>query len=135
MAKVAVVYWTMTGNTQSMAEAIAAAAGTEAVNVADFDTATVDAYDAFAFGCPAMGAEELDHDEFEPMWDAVVDGLEGKPVALFGSYDWGDGEWMRLWEEAAQSAGVNVVETCIANLEPDEDALAACAALGAKLAG
>lgn len=135
MAQVAVVYWTMTGNTQAMAEAIAAAAGTEAVNVADFDAATVGDYDAFAFGCPAMGAEELEHDEFEPVWDAATGGLSGKPVALFGSYDWGDGEWMRTWEEAAKDAGVNVVETCIANLDPDDDALAACAALGKKLAG
>ena len=134
MAKVAVVYWTMTGNTQTMAEAIAGAACGDAIAVAVFSADQVDAYDAFAFGCPAMGDEELDHDELEPVWDECVGAFGDKPVALFGSYDWGDGEWMRTWEASAKDAGVNVVETLIANLEPDDDALAACAALGARLA-
>ena len=133
MSKVAVVYWTMSGNTETMANAVAdGAAGADVYQVSDFDAAKVADYDAFAFGCPAMGSEELD--QFEPVWDECVKVFGDKPVALFGSYDWGTGEWMETWKDAAESAGVNVVDTVIANLDPDEDALAALKELGAALA-
>ena len=97
---VAVVFWTGTGNTEAMANAVAegaAAAGAEAraISVADFSADDVAGYDALAFGCPAMGAEELESDEFEPVWEACKPALVGRPVALFGSYGWGGGEWMR----------------------------------------
>lgn len=106
MSKVAVVYWTMSGNTETMANAVAdGAAGADVYQVSDFDAAKVADYDAFAFGCPAMGSEELDHDEFEPVWDECVKVFGDKPVALFGSYDWGTGEWMETWKDAAESAG------------------------------
>ena len=82
-----------------------------------------------------MGDEELDDGTAEPFVEEVEKFAAGKKIALFGSYDWGDGEWMRTWEQAAKDAGVNVVETYIAHLEPDDDALTACEALGAKLAG
>jgi len=134
MSKVAVVFWSQTGNTEAMANIIAEAAGAEAVNVNDFSADDVANYDAFAFGCPAMGAEELDHDEFEPVWDECVGAFGDKPVALFGSYDWGTGEWMETWKDAATGAGVNVIDTVIANLEPDDEAEAALKALGEKLA-
>ena len=93
MSKVAVVYFSQTGNTEAMANTVAEGAGTKAVAYDDFDAATAPQYDAFAFGCPAMGAEELDPD-FEELWNECVPQLGKKPVALFGSYDWETGDWM-----------------------------------------
>lgn len=134
MSKVAVVYWSMTGNTETMANAIAEAAGTEAVDWSDFSAEKVADYDALAFGCPAMGSEELDP-EFQELWESCVPELGDKPVALFGSCDWGTGDWMETWKDGAADTGINVVGTVIANLEPDDDALAALKELGEKLAG
>lgn len=140
MSKVAVVFWSGTGNTEAMADAVkvgAAGAGA-AVDVfgpSDFSAAAVAGYDGLAFGCPAMGAEVLEEDEFDPMWQDVKGALAGKNVGLFGSYGWGDGEWMRNWEDEAKAAGANlVVESVLANEAPDDDAIAACKALGAALA-
>lgn len=135
---IAIVYWTGTGNTEEMARALEAgvvAAGAEAraVPVADFSADDVPNYDAFAFGCPAMGAEELESDEFEPVWEACVGALGDKPVALFGSYGWGTGEWMETWQADAEGAGVNVVCTVIANEAPDDDAVAALEAAARSL--
>ena len=134
MSKVAVVFWSQSGNTQAMAEAVAEGAGTEAIEVSSFSAADVAYYDAFAFGCPAMGAEELESDEFEPVWDACVPEFGSKPVALFGSYGWGDGEWMEIWKSAAEDAGVKVVSTVICNDAPDDDALSQLKDLGEELA-
>ena len=90
--------------------------------------------DAAALGCPAMGAEELEETEFAPMFDAVKSALAGKSVGLFGSYGWGDGEWMRTWEEDCGAAGINRVSDSVICCEaPDDEALAACRALGRKL--
>lgn len=133
MSKVAVVYWSQTGNTEAMANAVAEGASTEAVDYSDFSADKVADYDAFAFGCPAMGSEELDPD-FEDLWNECVPKLGNKPVALFGSYDWGTGDWMETWKENAEGAGVNVVDTVIANLEPDDEAIAKLTELGKKLA-
>ena len=135
---VAIVYWTGTGNTEEMARALESgvvAAGAEArvVPVADFSADDVPNYDALAFGCPAMGAEELESDEFEPVWEACVGALGDKPVALFGSYGWGTGEWMETWQADAEGAGVNVVCTVIANEAPDDDAVAALEAAAKSL--
>ena len=130
---VAVVYWSQTGNTEAMAYILAEAASGEAISWEDFSADKCAEYDAFAFGCPAMGAEELDPD-FEELWDACKGELGGKPVVLFGSYDWGTGEWMETWKAAAEDAGVNVVGDIIANLDPDDEALEALRAMGAKLA-
>lgn len=130
--KVAVVYWSQTGNTQAMAEMLAKAADADLFDYADFSAADVANYDALAFGCPAMGSEELDPD-FEELWDACVDQLGNKSVGLFGSYDWGTGEWMETWEEQAKEAGVNVVGTVIANLEPDAEAESELEDLAKKL--
>lgn len=140
MKNVAVVYWSGTGNTEAMAEAVvkgaqSAGASAAAIAAADFDPASVGRYDAFAFGCPAMGSESLEDSEFEPVFDAVKVSLAGKPVALFGSYGWGDGEWMRSWEENCADAGITLAcESVICNDAPDDEAIAACKALGAALA-
>ena len=101
----------------------------------DFTADAVAEYDGIAFGCPAMGAEQLEEAEYQPMWDDVKGALSGKKIALFGSYGWGDGEWMRLWEDEARDAGATlVVDSVMANNEPDDDAVEACKALGAALA-
>lgn len=95
----------------------------------------VSSYDAIAFGCPSMGAEQLEESEFEPMFAGCEGGLRGKNIALFGSYGWGDGEWMRSWEERCGDDGANLVcDSVICNEAPDDDALAACRELGAALA-
>lgn len=138
--KVAVVYWSGTGNTEAMAKAVAEGAGgkgasADLITASDFDESKVDSYDAIAFGCPAMGAEELEEDEFAPMFESVEPKLSGKKVALFGSYGWGDGEWMRTWEEQVKGDGaVLATESVIVNEEPDDDGIAQCKALGAALA-
>ena len=107
MSKVAVVYWSSTGNTEAMANAVVDGIkekGGEAVlhTCEDFDGSKVAEYDAIAFGCPAMGDEVLEESEFEPFFTAIEGALSGKTIALFGSYGWGDGEWMRNWEERAK---------------------------------
>ena len=140
MSKVAVVFWSGTGNTEAMADAVAqgargAGASVDVLGPSAFDASKVAAYDGIAFGCPAMGAEVLEEDEFEPMFADVKGALSGKPIALFGSYGWGDGEWMRNWEDDCKAAGADlVVESVMANEMPDDEALAACKALGAALA-
>ena len=141
MSKMAVIYWSMTGNTQAMAEAIADGAR-EAGAQADLfsvDQVTVDQaleYDKLALGCPAMGAEVLEEAEFEPFFTALEGRLGGKRVALFGSYGWGDGQWMREWCGRCQAAGANLYdeEGLTANESPSEEAREACRELGRKLA-
>ena len=135
--KIAIVYWSGTGNTEAMANAVAEgvrAAGAEAELLDSIDAGKIGAYDAFAFGCPAMGAEELEEGTFEPMFAAVETGLNGRKAALFGSYGWGDGEWMRSWEDRCKEDGIILVcDSVICNDAPDDDAVAACKALGAAL--
>ena len=140
MSKIAVVYWSGTGNTEAMASAVmegAKESGAEAVMLtpSEFDAGMLDSLDAVAFGCPAMGAEVLEEEEFEPMFSACEGKLKDKKIALFGSYGWGDGEWMRTWESDCDSAGVNLVcESVICTETPDNAALEACRALGRALA-
>ena len=140
MNKVAIVYWSGTGNTEQMAQAVAEGvknAGGEAdvLTCAEFDSAKLADYGAVAFGCPAMGAEQLEEGEFEPMFADLEGSLSGVKVALFGSYGWGDGEWMRSWESRCNDDGANLAcESVICNEAPDDDALAACRELGASLA-
>ncbi len=137
--KIAVVYWSSTGNTESMAQAVVegakkAGAETELFTATEFDGDKMDCFDAVAFGCPAMGAEELEDTEFAPMFEGCEGKLSGKKIALFGSYGWGDGEWMRTWEETCQSKGANLVcDSVICQETPDEDALDACRKLGEAL--
>ena len=140
MSKVAVVFWSGTGNTESMADAVAqgargAGASVDVLGPSDFDASKVAAYDGIAFGCPAMGAEVLEEDEFEPMFADVKGALSGKPIALFGSYGWGDGEWMRNWEDRCKAAGANLVcDSVTVNDAPDADGVESCKKLGAALA-
>ncbi|MBQ3374432.1 MAG: flavodoxin [Oscillospiraceae bacterium] len=136
MKKVAVVYWSGTGNTEAMANAVkqGAGAGAELFTASEFGPDDVSKYDAFAFGCPAMGSEQLEDGEFEPMFDSVKNSLSGKSVALFGSYGWGSGDWMRTWEEDCLAAGVILAcDSVICNDAPDDEAIQACKALGAAL--
>lgn len=133
--KIAVIYWSGTGNTEAMAKAVAEGAGAELFSVSDFSGDVAD-YDRLAFGCPAMGAENLEEGEFEPFFTDNESKLSGKKVALFGSYGWGDGDWMRQWADRVTADGAELVngEGLIVNETPDDSALADCKALGAKLA-
>ena len=139
MSKVAIVYWSGTGNTEAMAAFVAEGAkgkGADAVLLtsSEFDVSMMDSYDAVAFGCPSMGSEQLEESEFEPVFASCEAKLGGKKIALFGSYGWGDGEWMRNWEETCQSDGaVLVCESVICNNAPDDEAAENCKALGAAL--
>ncbi len=99
MDKIGVFYWSGTGNTQMMAEAIAQGAKVQAVGVSDVTAQAAAQYTKLMLGCPSMGAEVLEEGEFEPFFTELEGDLAGKQVALFGSYGWGDGEWMRDWEE------------------------------------
>lgn len=98
-----VVYWSGTGNTLEIANKIASDLGCEAVSVSDTTPENVLTNDLIIFGCPAMGAEVLEEDEFKPFYDQVMANIQDKKVALFGSYGWGDGEWMRNWEAEVSS--------------------------------
>ena len=140
MSKIAVVYWSGTGNTEEMAMQVAEgakAAGAEVsiLTAGEFSAGMTDTYDAIAFGCPSMGAEVLEEAEFQPMWDAVQPKLTGKKIALFGSYGWGDGEWMRNWAESCADIGINLAcDYLICNEAPDDEAKGACKDLGRVLA-
>ena len=133
--KIAVVYWSGTGHTEAMAQAVAKACGGTLFTAAEFPAAQVANFDAIAFGCPAMGAEVLEESEFQPMFDECKPHLSGKRIALFGSYGWGDGEWMRTWEDTCRGDGATVVcDSVICCGAPDDAAAAECSALGAALA-
>lgn len=133
--KNAVIYWSGTGNTEMMAKAVAEGAGAELFTVSDFGGNIAD-YDRIAFGCPAMGAEVLEEDEFEPFFTSVESSLSGKRIGLFGSYGWGDGEWMRSWEERVKEKGADLFggEGFIVNDTPSDDDLEKCKEFGANLA-
>ena len=140
MSKVAVVYWSGTGNTEAMANAVAegakgAGAEVDILVASDFNSGKVAEYDGIAFGCPAMGAENLEESEFEPMFTDVEGSLSGKKIALFGSYGWGSGEWMDTWEAQCQADGaVFAAAPLICHETPDDDALEDCRSLGKQLA-
>lgn len=139
MSKIAIVYWSGTGNTEIMANKVAegaksAGAQTDLFTASEFSPEIIDNYDAIAFGCPSMGAEQLEESEFEPMFLSCLPKLK-KNIALFGSYGWGDGEWMRSWEETCVQNGAALsCESVICNETPDEDAELACFNLGKSLA-
>ena len=140
MSKIAVVYWSGTGNTETMANSVAkgakeAGAEVSVFAVTDFSADMMDNYDAVAFGCPSMGAEQLEETEFEPVFNCCKPKLKGKSIALFGSYGWGDGEWMRTWEEdCRQSGAVLACQSVICNETPDDEGNSACIELGKALA-
>ena len=140
MKKVAIVFYSETGNTKAMAEAVlegANQAGADArmMFAEVFTSVLFDAYDAVAFGCPSMGVEELEEEVFEPMFSSLEDKLKNKRVALFGSYGWGDGEWMQAWKDRTLALGATlIVDPVIANEDPDAEAIEACKTLGSALA-
>ncbi|MBP0960681.1 MAG: flavodoxin [Oscillospiraceae bacterium] len=131
--KTAVIYWSGTGNTEAMAKAIAEGAGADIFTVSEFGGSVSD-YDVIAFGCPAMGAEVLEEEEFEPFFTSIEGSLGGKKVILFGSYGWGDGEWMRNWEERTKAAGAEIFDGAgvMVNETPSDDDLANLKALGER---
>lgn len=137
---VSVVYWSGTGNTQAMAEAVAEGireAGADAVltEVSSADAAALAKEETFALGCPSMGAEQLEETEMEPFVSELEPLVSGKKILLFGSYGWGDGEWMRDWTERMKSAGAVLVreDGVIANEMPDDEVLGECRAAGKEL--
>ena len=137
MSKTAIIYWSGTGNTEAMAEAILSGAKETNPDVGYFTVSEISAdkaaeYDTLILGCPAMGAEVLEEDEVEPFFTELEGKLAGKKVALFGSYGWGDGEWMRNWEDRVTAAGATLVndEGLIVNDAPDDTALESCKELG-----
>ena len=131
--KTVVIYWSGTGNTKAMAEAVVEGAGAELFEVSAF-SGNIEDYDRIALGCPSMGAEELEETEFAPFFDSIEGKLNGKTLLLFGSYGWGDGEWMRSWAERCKTAGANVMdEGYIVNETPTDDQLAICRELGKAL--
>ncbi|MBQ9906781.1 MAG: flavodoxin [Oscillospiraceae bacterium] len=132
--KTAVIYWSGTGNTEAMANAVAEGAGVDAVSVSDF-SGNIEDFNALAFGCPAMGAEVLEEDEFEPFFTGIEGKLSGKKIFLFGSYGWGDGEWMRNWQERVKAAGAELVgdEGYTVNEAPSDEDLAKLKAIGTEL--
>lgn len=140
MSKVAVVFWSGTGNTEAMADKVAegakeAGAEVSVFSAEDFSADKVEEFDGLAFGCPAMGDEELEDTIFEPMYAACEPKLAGKKVGLFGSYGWGDGEWMRSWEADCEASGIDLAcESYICNETPGDDEKAECVALGKALA-
>lgn len=137
MSKAAVIYWSSTGNTEAMAQAVAEGAKVAGVEIDLMEVSQVSPeqaleYEALALGCPAMGDEELEEEEFEPFFTELEKNLSGKKVALFGSYDWGDGQWMRDWYERTRDAGAELVteEGLMLNNTPDEEGLETCRELG-----
>ncbi|WP_296113279.1 flavodoxin [uncultured Anaerococcus sp.] len=132
MKKVAIIYWSGTGNTLAMAYEIADELKNNSIDVniltaSEFTKDDIDSYDGFAFGCPAMGSEELEESEFEPMFESVENSLSDKAVLIFGSYEWADGEWMRSWQERCENDGINLVrDGLIAYDYPDDEALEEC---------
>ena len=137
---VPVVYWSGTGNTRTMAGAVAEgirSAGAEPIlmEVADADVAVLVSEDVYALGCPSMGAEQLEETEMEPFVESLEPFVSGKKILLFGSYGWGDGEWMRDWAERMRNAGAVLIrdEGVITNESPDEEALEECRAAGKEL--
>lgn len=133
--KTTVIYWSGTGNTEAMAKAAAEGANCDAVSVSDF-SGNIEEYDALALGCPAMGAEVLEEEEFEPFFTDIEGKISGKKILLFGSYGWGDGEWMRNWQDRVTAAGAELIggEGFIVNESPSDDDLAKLKELASQIA-
>lgn len=136
-----VIYWSQTGNTEAMANAVAEgirAAGQEAevLQVSSVSAGDVANDERLALGCPAMGAEQLEESEFEPFLASIEGLLSGKKVALFGSWGWGNGEYMHEFESRVSAAGATVVNGAgvVCQEAPDGNALNECQELGKALA-
>ena len=136
--KASVIYWSGTGNTEAMANEIAAklkelGADTKLVSVEEASLDDAKEAELLALGCPAMGAEELEEDYFRPYFDSIKDIIKDKKVAIFGSYEWNSGEWMDLWKKECEDDGIAVIDAIIAYDHPDAEALEKCRELAEKL--
>lgn len=134
-----IVYYTMTGNAEKMSDAIlqgikAANSDADVFQVSDTNVDDIAKYDKIVFGCSSYGDEVLEESEFEPFYTDIEDKIAGKKVALFGSYDWGDGQWMRDWEERAKAKGANLFGSVIVNLEPEGEEFDKCVKFGSDFA-
>lgn len=139
MSKIAVVYWSGTGNTEAMANAVvegvkAVGVDVELFQVDDFKADSMGDYSGFLFGCPAMGDEVLEEDSFEPFFTEAEEKIADVPVGLFGSYGWGGGAWMEAWTDRTKAAGAKFIGSVIAENAPEDDTLKECEELGKKLA-
>jgi flavodoxin short chain len=140
MKNTAVIYWSGTGNTRKMAEAVhagAAAAGAKALLLTPEEVTdqVIQDTDSVALGCPAMASETLEESSFKPMFERILPLLRGKKAALFGSYGWGDALWMQNWEALCREAGIDLaVPSVVSSGSPDTEVLAACMALGKVIA-
>ena len=129
--KVAIIYASTTGNTEAMANAINEAVigtGAEVVyGTADSaDASQVTSSDLILLGSPAMGDEVLE-DSMESFYTAIESELKGKKVGIFGSYDWGDGQWLRDWNDRLNSAGAVVAqEPLMVHLTPGNEDIEQC---------
>ncbi len=138
--RIAIIYFSGTGNTEAMASLIAegarrAGAQVDVIKVSQCDRSVLEQYDGFVFGCPAMGQEELDDTEFLPFYESIESELKGRDVALFGSFGWGDGEWMRIWQERVISIGANLFEEGLAVQEEPGPESEFCREFGFRFAG
>ena len=138
MSKVAVVYWSCTGNTEAMARAVLEGVNSlaegELFESREFDASMISSFDAVAFGCPAMGWEQLEDFVFEPMFDSCKASLSGKKVGLFGSYGWGNGQWMRNWEDSCRDSGMLLPhQSVICSGHPEAECIESCKSLGRSL--
>lgn len=139
MKNIVIIYWSGTGNTEAMANAIAEGARIDEVevkllNVSDASVQDVINAEVVALGCPSMGAEELEESEMEPFVEAISQAVSNKKLVLFGSYGWGDGEWMRNWQDNMEGYGAKLLQDgLIINNEPDDEGIELCRKLGKKL--
>ena len=141
MSEIVVVYWSGTGNTEAMAGFVGQGikeGGKEAkvVSVSDITPDALKDCPVFALGCPSMGSEQLEEAEMEPFIEEIESLVSGKTILLFGSYGWGDGEWMRDWAERMKNAGAVLLreEGIITNDAPEDDMLEELKAAGQELA-
>ncbi len=135
----AVIYWSGTGNTKSMAEAItegikSTGKNADLFDVSDAGNLDISEYDGIALGCSSMGSENLEEGEFQPFFDGIKVSLSGKDAVLFGSYGWGEGEWMRTWQEECEGLGMRIkAEPLIIHETPDDEGLNKCREFGKAL--
>lgn len=137
MNQIAIVYWSGTGNTEKMAQAIADGIRTKEQNITikpvdSWTEEELSGYSKILFGCPSMGAEVLEETEFEPFFSSIEHCLSGKKIGLFGSYGWGDGQWMRDWEKRVGVCSDLFEEGLIVNEEPDHSGLEECKSFGIR---
>lgn len=141
MSKIGIIYWSGTGNTETMAEAIKegvanAGADVELFSVDAF-SGSINDYDGLILGCPACGDEELDDGEFEPFFNDNLENLSGKKVAIFGSYEWNEGEWIKVWANRCKEAGIELFkgEGLKVYSAPEDEHIEECKAFGEEFVG